>query len=324
VRYRVVPVLLLAVLVSPLLLLAGPSESEDPAPSPSPLRRLPRELRGAVYSPPMSDREEPGSEEEAEARLRELLPALERASAQHERYALRFTCDETIRRSNYSWRTREASSESARRYAYLLVFNDDRSRYQVLRRRLGRDGLPEKGERSVDLPMPDAYAWTFLFSKRNQRTYHYRYLGREIKDFRLTHVIEFDSAVPYVEGSDMREWSGTVWIEDKTFNFVRIEALPSFQERRMSGQWRVYTESFNLPWGKSKPRPRGYEVVVEFNYTRDNLLFPTRVDLRKFVRVSRNRDITDSRLVLEYTDYRFFETGVEQIIPEQPGMPPGS
>jgi len=134
-------------------------------------------------------------------------------------------------------------------------------------------------------------------------------------------VIEFISAAPFVEGRDIREWSGTVWIEDRTFNFIRIEASPSFQDNRLAGQWRVYSESMQLPWGKTKPRPRGYELAVECNYTRDDMLFPTRVDLRDFVWVGRGREVTDNHFVLEYTDYRFFQTDVEER-QSQPGSAP--
>jgi hypothetical protein len=192
----------------------------------------------------------------------------------------------------------------------------------VLRNPIGGDGVPERGEAVLEMPAPDAYAWTFLFSPRTQRVMHFFYMGREIKDYRLCHVIQFESPVPVVEGHDVREWTGTVWIEDGTWNFVRIEAAPSFQDRRLAGQWRLYVESFNLPWGKLKPRPRGQEVTVEFNYLRDNLLFPTRVDLREFVWTGRGSDTTDNKLVLEYRDYRFFQTGTE-VIPSASGTPPG-
>ena len=275
--------------------------------------RLPPELRGHHLSPPMSEREEPASDEEADAKFQELLPRLEAASARMERFALRFTCDETVRTINYNWQKNEASSESARRYAYLLVFDEDRARYDVLRETMDRDGRPTGHAQELGLPLPDAYAWTFLFNARNQRVLNYRYLGREIRDYRLAHVIEFNSSAPFVEGRDTREWSGTVWIEDNTFDFVRIEALPSFQDRRLVGQWRAFTESFNLPWGKLKPRPRGYEAAVEFNFSRDDLLFPTRVDLREFVWVGRGKGVTDRRYVLDYRNYRFFQTSAEPM-----------
>ena len=292
---------------------ASPPSGQGPAPGgqPSPLRRLPPELRGRGLSPAMSEREVPASEEDAEAKLRELLPLLRAASERHETYALRFTCDETFRTVPYDWQKNEATSENVKRFAYLLAFDQDRSRYNVIRQTLTKEGKPG-GEETLQVPCPDAYAWTFLFSPRNQRVLHYRYLGREIKDYRLAHVVEFESSAPFVEGQDTREWSGTVWIEDRTFNFVRIEAIPSFQERRLTGQWRVYTESFNLPWGKARPRPRGYELTVEFNYSRDGMLFPTRVDVREFVWVARGREVTDRRFVQEYTDYRFFQTTTEE------------
>ena len=271
-------------------------------------------------SPPMSDREEPASDEEAEARMTEMMPRLELASHRAERYALRFTCDETFRTANYNWGAGEARSEQVKRSSYLLVFDEDRTRYSVLRQALNKDGKLG-GTQTVELPAPDAYAWTFLFNPRNQRVLHYRYLGREIKDYRLAHVIEFDSSAPFVEGRDIREWSGTVWVEDRTFNFIRVEAWPSFQDRRLQGQWRAYTESMQLPWGKAKPRPRGYELSVEFNYTRDDMLFPTRVDLRDFVWVGRGREVTDRQFTLEYTDYLFFQTQVEER-QNEPGEEP--
>jgi len=302
---------------------AAPSAPPPPAAAPgntshTPPSRLPPELkRFPTSSPPMSDLEQPATDADADATMQRMLPLLAASSRRYESYARRFTCTERIREADYGWSSGEAGSERSHTYAYLLLFDEDHSRYDVLRNPVSKNGQVESGTaHSVDLPAPDAYAWTFLFSTRNQRVLHFYYVGREIKDYRLCHVIDFVSSIPVVEGHDPREWSGTVWIEDGTWNFVRIEADPSFQERRLTGQWRLYTESMNLPWGKLKPRPRGQRIEVEFNYFRDGLLFPTRVDLREFVWVGRGTDITDSRTTMDYTDYRFFQTGTQVVVPE--------
>src|SRR5262245_42028126 len=58
----------------------APSDSDLP-PAARPGPRLPPDLlRNRPMSPPMSDREEPASDEEASARLAEMMPSLQKAS----------------------------------------------------------------------------------------------------------------------------------------------------------------------------------------------------------------------------------------------------
>ena len=112
----------------------------------------------------------------------------------------------------------------------------------------------------------------------------------------------------------MREWSGTVWVEDRTGNIVRVEARPNFQSERILAQWREFQQAFYFPFGRSKPRPHGYMMACVFDYERDGLLFPTRLDLTDVTWIALNREVVDKRLVLTYGDYRFFRTEAEETI----------
>src|SRR5262245_7079112 len=139
------------------------------------------------------------------------------------------------------------------------------------------------------------------------------YLGREIRNYRLTHIVSFEGSAARFEGKDLREWSGTAWIEENTGNLVRIEARPVFQNERMLALWREFQQSFSvLPGLKAKARPHGYILGVLFDYERDGLLFPSRLDLTDFTWVATNHEVVDTRLVLTYDDYRFFKVESEE------------
>jgi len=125
-------------------------------------------------------------------------------------------------------------------------------------------------------------------------------------------------------GRDIREWTGTAWLEENTGNLVRIEARPCFQKDRMLAVWQEFSQSFGIIGVKTKARPHGFILAQVFDYERDGLLFPTRLDLAEFVWVGLNEEALDSRLVLTYNDYRFFKSEAQETIPPlSPSPPPG-
>ena len=150
----------------------------------------------------------------------------------------------------------------------------------------------------------------------------FHYLGKEIQNYRLAHVVDFEGSAPREKGKDPREWAGTVWVEDNTGMIVRVEARPNFQHERMLAHWQEFQQSFGLPFGiKTKSRPHGYILAVLFDYERDGLLFPSRLDLSDFTWIATDREAMDGRLVLTYDDYRFFYTGMKETIRPSAGGP---
>lgn len=267
----------------------------------------------------IGEREVPPNEEAASRMLKELFPVWSAAARRYDTYAQRFLCTETHRNVDYSRSAGEARREKETAYGYLLTLDPKNGSYEVVRQVLDDKKEPTGGERTIDLGGPEPYTWTFLFLPTTVSTTRYRYLGREIQNYRLTHVVSFEGSAPRVEGRDIREWTGKAWVEENTGNLVRIEARPSFQDDRLRALWQEFQQAFVLPLGiKAKARPHGYALAVLFDYDRDGLLFPSRLDLADFVWVAKGREVLDTRLVLTYDDYRFFYTGTQEKI-EPPG-----
>lgn len=267
----------------------------------------------------IGDREVPASEDEAAKRLAELMPRWAATARRYETYALRFVCTETHRTIDYSRSAGEARSEKSTPYGYLLTLDQKNASFQVVRQTLDEERRPTGHERALDLPCPEPYMWTFLFLPTFSSAMRFHYLGREIQNFRLSHVVSFEGSAARVDGRDMREWTGTVWVEENTGNIVRVEARPSFQNDRMLALWREFQQAFGLPLGfKTRSRPHGYVLSVLFDDERDGLLFPSRLDLTDFVWIALQREAMDTRLELVYDDYRFFRTEAEEEIQSPP------
>lgn len=265
----------------------------------------------------IGEREAPPNEDAASKTLQGLMSVWGAASRRYDTYAQRFLCMETHRTIDYSRSAGEARKDKETSYGYLLTLDPKNGSYEVVRQILDDKKEPTGGEKTIDLRCPEPYSWTLMFLPTISSTTHYHYLGREIQNYRLTHVVSFEGSAPHVEGRDLREWTGKAWIEDNTGNLVRIEARPSFQDERLRAVWQEFQQAFVFPFGiKSKGRPHGYALALIFDYERDGLLFPSRLDLTDFVWVATAREVLDTRLVLTYDDYRFFYTeSQEKILP---------
>jgi len=270
----------------------------------------------------VGDREVPPSDDAAAKRLKELMPVWAATARRYDNYALRFLCTETHRNIDYSRSEGEAKGEKETPYGYLLELDPKTVHYDVVRQTLDKDGQPT-GEKKIDLRCPEPYLWSFLFLPSLSSGMRFHYLGREVQNYRLTHVISFEGAGAREAGRDIREWTGTAWLEENTGNLVRIEARPCFQKDRMLAVWQEFRQSFGIIGVKTKARPHGYILAQVFDYERDGLLFPTRLDLAEFVWVGLNEEALESRLVLTYNDYRFFKSEAQETIPLIPPSPPG-
>jgi hypothetical protein len=269
----------------------------------------------------IGDREVPAGDEEAAKRLKDLMPLWAATAKRYDNYALRFLCTETHRNIDYSRSAGEAKSEKETPYGYLLELDPKNVHYDVVRQTLDKDGQPT-GEKKIDLKCPEPYLWSFLFLPTLRSNMRFHYLGREVQNYHLTHVVSFEGSGAHADGRDIREWSGTAWIEENTGNIVRIEARPCFQKERMVAVWQEFSQSFGIIGIKTKSRPHGYILAQLFDYERDGLLFPTRLDLAEFVWVGMNEEALDTRLVLTYSDYRFFKSEAQETIPPLPSGQP--
>ena len=254
--------------------------------------------------------------EDADRRLKQLLPQWSAQATRYEVYVRRFLCNETHRTIDYSRSEGEARKEKEVSYGYLISTDSKTASYQVIRQTLDAEGRPTGNERVLELSCPEPYLWTRLFLPTTVSTMRLHYLGREIQNYRLTHVVSFEGSAPRSDGKDIREWSGQAWVEENTGNLVRIEARPNFQHDRLLALWKEFQQSFTLPWGKAGTRPRGYIAAVVFDCERFGLLFPTRLDLTDFTWVATGHEAVDTRLVLTYDDYRYWDVSTTESVQE--------
>ena len=227
-------------------------------------------------------------------------------------YAVRFTCNESVRRAKFS--DGEAKKETLKRYGYLLERGDGRT-ISEYRQKLRNDGSVTDNVVDDAEAFPPAYAWVFLFSKANQSYFAYRERGDRFEGYDWVRIFEFKGAVPYTDGRDIRQWDGVVLVDATTLTPVEIRAEPSRQAERLKLLFDRWSQSFNIVGFRTGPKPEGFSGRVVFQNRRDKLSFPTELRYTSFRAVSPKRTEPTAASTREYSGYRFFETGTK----ERPG-----
>ena len=292
------------VLVS-LLLPAG-AQQHDPM---GPAEQLP--------PPPPPPRQEatPAEDELPWGLPEELLKELQRQTEIYADYAIRFTCNETARQASYDSYGR-ASQDKLRRYAYLLERDEDGVTLREYRQRLAKSGQPKKGRVDDEERFPPAYAWVFLFSDFNQGFFGYRDLGDRFEGFDWVREIQFQGALGFTDGEDIRQWEGTVLVDAVTYTPLEIRAKPTRQDERILAMYRRWVQSFKLIGFRMGPKPLGYGCRVQFRLRRDGLTFPTELRYDTFRSIGPKRTTPVRASSRSYGDYRFFKTRTQQEIGE--------
>ena len=241
----------------------------------------------------------------------EVVPVLEAKSKAYKARALGFTCTEVIRETGYD--EGSADEETRRAYEYLLV-RDETAPFglRAFRTKLGSSG---QREREVELPFPEPYLWTQIFSGPIRSILRYRVGEWHTTPWKLAMPISWLSASPVLEGERITEWSGTAEVEYRTGNVLSIVAEPNLQDRKMVAQLREYLQAFRFMGISTAPPPEGLELRVEFGFEHEKFTYPTRIELHRFRQVDRNSRVTVERQVIEYRDYKFFGTQVDDDFP---------
>ncbi len=242
----------------------------------------------------------------------DLLAELAERSKLYAEYAVRFTCDETARLAGYDG-SGQAASEKIRRYAYLLVREGGQVR--EFRNRLDKRGNPKPAETEDEETFPPAYAWAFLFAKRNQPYFAYRDLGDRFEGFDWVREIQFKGALSFTDGRDIRQWEGTILVDASTLTPLEVWAQPAHQDDRIRSQFDRWAKSFNLIGFRLAPKPIAYKSHVRFRYRRDGLTFPTEMRYDTLRATSPTRSVPVRASIREYENYRFFkpEAGQEEF-----------
>lgn len=233
----------------------------------------------------------------------ELAALLEARAAACDERALRFQSLERSRSVRY--RRGEAVREKGESRRYLLVRDEEGLVYRELRGKPGsRGGLSDQPR--FDFPTP--YAWTQMFEPRLRSAFRFRVGEPETTPWRLARPIEFEASAPVAERRRITEWSGTAWVEVKTGNLLRIVARPNLQDERLPAEFDRWIRAFSVIGFHMAPTPLGYEIEVRFDREHEGTLYPSRVEMRTFRLVGRDRAVTVSRLVVGHTRYEFFRS----------------
>lgn len=238
-----------------------------------------------------------------------LLEQLSEKSEEYEHYALKFVCTEMSRKASYNASKQEYMSEKLEHFDYLLEVNPKVDRFTAYRQRMMKT-VHQFTQSVVDFKMnfPEAYSWVFIFSKNFRNIMKYGYFGKEIYFYKLAHIISFRGFQPFSDGRDIRQWEGKLWVEEGTWNILKVEAKPIHQDDILELKRLEYNRAFSFMGLKFKKKPIGYSCKIYFDYEYEGLSFPTEARNEMFEPISEKETVPYSKIILSYADYHFFET----------------
>lgn len=238
-----------------------------------------------------------------------LLDKLSKKSQEYENYALKFICTEISRRATYDQSSGEYGIEKLENLDYLLEANPYEGRFSAYRQKIKKTSSGTY-RRPIHFKMnfPEAYSWVFIFSKNFRNVMKYGYHGKEIYGYKLAHVISFRGFQPFSDGKDIREWEGQLWIEEGTWNILKVEATPIHQEDILEIKRLEYNRAFSIMGIKLKKKPLGYSCTVYFDFEQEGLSFPTEARNEIFEPIGKKKIRPHSAIILNYVDYHFFKT----------------
>ena len=239
----------------------------------------------------------------------ELAAKLAAVAEQYLEYAVKFTCEETVRKARFD--EGEAKKETTKSYGYLLERGDGQS-IREFRQKMKSDGTVTGNGVDDAEAFPPAYAWVFLFSKANQSYFAYRERGDRFEGYDWVRIFEFKGAIPYTDGRDIRQWDGVVLVDAATLTPVELRAEPGRQQERLKVLFDRWSQSFNVAGFRVGPKPIGFSGRVLFQTRRDRLTFPTQLRYNAFRAVTPKRTEPTDASTREYASYRFFETATKE------------
>ncbi len=239
----------------------------------------------------------------------ELSSVLEAKARGYSRRALGFSVRETVREASYSGD--DATRVRFKEYDYLLVKEGAGPEgFRAFRTRAGDDD-----EVRLDLPFPDAFLWTQLFQPGIRSTLRFSVGEWHTTPYRLAIPVTWVTAAPVFSKRRITEWTGTVEVEYRTGNLVRVVAHPSRQDERLKAELARYLTAFRFIGIAFAPPPIGEELIVEFDFEQDGYTYPSRIELLTFRLLHEDEREVVSRQVIDYAGYRFFGTQVRDEIP---------
>jgi len=244
--------------------------------------------------------------------LAPLLEQLSRRAVLYEKAAVGFSCDETVLVGKFSSRTGENRKEEKTRYNYLYEGNPGTG-YEEIRILQDRNDLP-RDARIADpgLPVPRAYEWALLFTEHHRPYFRFESAGEEWVGFHATRVVAFQGAATWNRGRRIEEWSGKVWVDRETGNFVKILAAPNRQDELLPLRMTKWLKGIRLGGLPLKKQPRGYRYELLFTVQKFGLDFPGEAVTRLFVLTPQGEEDIRQRISQSFDNYVFFNVHSEE------------
>lgn len=259
----------------------------------------------------------------------ELFPAMMKMvierSALYEKAALGFSCEETIVQGKFSPASGENKREEKSRYDYLYEGSSAKG-YKEIRMLPAKSGDPADSKQvDPDLDVPGAYDWALLFTPQHQPHFRFEASGRELVGFHSTFVIAFRGGRTFDHGKEIAEWTGRVWVDSETGNFVKVEADPNGQEELLelrTDEWRKKLRILGMP---VRHQPQGLHYRLQFNVDKFGLSFPGDAETRRFVLDTLSgQEELKARIAQRFRNYVFFNVHSKEdfLAAEAPAGPP--
>ena len=278
--------------------------AQSPAPAPE------KEV-DPVLQPPTQEMADAIRAERAE--LDKLLASLAIRAETYESGLLRFVCEETLIRSSFNTSSGRLRDQDVGRFDYLLGRT---SSGDIIERRRSLEKEGSTRWKDLELNHPQPYRWTLLFSRHNQQLFNYRLAGQEVVHFRLATVIEFDAILPFTDGTDITQWSGSAYVDAESLDVLRVEAVPPGQQIRLEAATRDYHQAFRLIGIPLRRRPRVHVHEVDLTYQKDGLRLPTLVMTQRYTATNTEERSLHKQVMQIFTDYQLFQVETDEKLRE--------
>ncbi len=244
--------------------------------------------------------------------LQPVLEQLSKRAVLYEKAALGFSCDETVLAGKFSPRSGENRREEKSRYNYLYEGSPE-SGFEEIRILQDRNDSPREPRiADPDLPVPGAYDWALLFTDRHRPLFRFEPAGEEWVAFHATRILAFSGAARWDRGKKIEEWSGKVWVDRETGNFVKIVAAPNNQDEMLPLRVSEWLKGIRLGGVPLKKQPRGYRYRLSFTVEKFGLTFPGEAETRLFVLTQEGEEELRQRIAQKFRNYVFFNVHSEE------------
>jgi len=279
-----------------------------------------------------------------------ILGTLGRLSELYGDNALRFTCVERITQTRFRSLDR-IGARASHTFDYFYVFNtvedvaaSDGTLRAGLRDYRTEPGVAVDGESGRIDPaelglahLSRAYSWIFVFGLEASSHYIFIQEPDDTAMGRPAHVIGFEPQLPIRMG--LNDWFGRAWVDKKTMQLLRVEAVTSAEYLESDGQRAPNRTEGGLNARTANDLYGFVHAEVEFGEEKNGLRFPSLTMLTGTLLRLDGRDYGDYRVAAReilargikmdrtfrveqaYRDYRFFSVRtaieVQQHLREQ-------